>query len=176
MDTKLNCMLLNGYNQNDAYALLQFARRHHLDLTFIEEMLLGQIDSHQRATSQLSSDEVLAMLRQQVQLTAVSETSGGPARYFCMPDSSIRIGLISPHSHNFCGDCNRGRVTATGRLLLCLGHETGIELRPSLRTAPDDLIGLQRQLQQAMLLKPERHFFNPDEPPQLVRFMNMTGG
>lgn len=174
--TKLNCVLLNGYNQDDALELLAFARQQQLDLTFIEEMPLGQIDAHQRAASQISSDQVLAMLRQQVQISPVDEQSGGPARYFRMPDSPIRIGLISPNSHNFCGDCNRVRVTATGRLLLCLGHEIGVDLLPTLRTQPQDAQALQQQIQQAMALKPERHFFNPDEPPQLVRFMNMTGG
>lgn len=174
--TKLNCVLLNGYNQDDALALLDFARQQQLDLTFIEEMPLGQIDAHQRAASQISSDQVLAMLRQQVHLAPVDEVSGGPARYFRMPDSPIRIGLISPHSHNFCGDCNRVRVTATGRLLLCLGHELGVDLLPTLRDPASSLIDLQQQIRQAMLLKPERHFFNPDEPAQIVRFMNMTGG
>lgn len=174
--TKLNCVLLNGYNQDDALALLDFARQQQLDLTFIEEMPLGQIDAHQRAVSQISSDQVLAMLRQQVHLASVGEVSGGPARYFRMPDSPIRIGLISPHSHNFCGDCNRVRVTATGRLLLCLGHELGVDLLPTLRDPASTLIDLQQQIRQAMLLKPERHFFNPDEPAQIVRFMNMTGG
>jgi len=61
-------------------------------------------------------------------------------------------------------------------LLLCLGHEIGVDLLPTLRDPASTLIGLQQQIQQAMSLKPERHFFNPDEPPQLVRFMNMTGG
>jgi GTP 3',8-cyclase len=174
--TKLNCVLLKEYNVEDAHALLEFARQQQLDLTFIEEMPLGQIDAHQRASSQMSSAEVLALLRQRVQLDAVHEVSGGPARYFRMPDSPIRVGLISPNSHNFCGDCNRVRVTATGRLLLCLGHDVGVDLLPILRGAPDPLITLQQHIQHAMSLKPERHFFNPDEPPQIVRFMNMTGG
>lgn len=174
--TKLNCVLLNGYNQDDALALVAFARQQQLDLTFIEEMPLGQIDAHQRAASQISSDQVLAMLRQQVTLSPVIESSGGPARYFRMPDSAIRIGLISPHSHNFCGDCNRVRVTARGRLLLCLGHEIGVDLLPILRDPSKDSTHLQQQIQQAMSLKPERHFFNSDESPQIVRFMNMTGG
>ena len=174
--TKLNCVLLNGYNQDDVLELLAFAKQQQLDLTFIEEMPLGQIDSHQRAASQISSDQVLAMLRRQVTLYPVIESSGGPARYFRMPDSPIRIGLISPNSHNFCGDCNRVRVTATGRLLLCLGHEIGVDLLPTLRNALLQQTALKLQIQQAMSLKPERHFFNPDEPPQLVRFMNMTGG
>lgn len=102
--------------------------------------------------------------------------AGGPARYFRMPDSPIRLGLISPNSHNFCGDCNRVRVTATGRLLLCLGHELGVDLLPTLRQFPADQVRLKQQIIQAMPLKPERHFFEPDQPPQIVRFMNMTGG
>jgi cyclic pyranopterin phosphate synthase len=93
-----------------------------------------------------------------------------------MPDSDSRIGFISPHSHNFCGDCNRVRVTTEGRLLLCLGNEHSVDLRAVMRAHPDDEQALRQAIIAAMDLKPERHHFDLDDEPQIVRFMNMTGG
>lgn len=82
LGTKLNCVLLQGYNDQDLWPLLEFARQHQLDLTLIEEMPLGQIDSHLRAESQLSTDTALAMLRQHVTLLATDERSGGACAIF----------------------------------------------------------------------------------------------
>ena len=63
-----------------------------------------------------------------------------------------------------------------GRLLLCLGNEHSVDLRQVLRDTPGDDACLQAAIVAAMDLKPEKHHFNLDEAPQLVRFMNMTGG
>jgi cyclic pyranopterin phosphate synthase len=105
--------------------------------------------------------------------------TAGPSRYWqieSQPSSlTSRIGFISPHSHNFCGDCNRVRVTSEGRLLLCLGNEQGTDLRPLLRGSANDAEIVTR-IQNALTLKPEKHHFDLNDAPQIVRFMNMTGG
>jgi cyclic pyranopterin phosphate synthase len=93
-----------------------------------------------------------------------------------MSDSHSRIGFISPHSHNFCGSCNRVRVTVEGRLLLCLGNEHSADLRTPLRAHTQNDQPLIDTIIKALPLKPERHYFDLDEAPQIVRFMNMTGG
>ena len=93
-----------------------------------------------------------------------------------MTDSQSRVGFISPHSHNFCGSCNRVRVTAEGRLLLCLGNEHSADLKAPLRDFPHDDQPLIDTLFNALPLKPEKHHFDLNDEPQIVRFMNMTGG
>jgi cyclic pyranopterin phosphate synthase len=93
-----------------------------------------------------------------------------------MADSQSRIGFISPHSHNFCDTCNRVRVTVEGRLLLCLGNEHSADLKAPLRNFLHDDQPLIDTLFNALPLKPERHHFDLEDQPQIVRFMNMTGG
>ena len=93
-----------------------------------------------------------------------------------MSGSRSRIGFISPHSSNFCHLCNRVRVTVDGRLLLCLGNEHSADLRSVMRTRPGDNEALQEAITQAIEHKPERHHFELDGAPQIVRFMNTTGG
>jgi len=173
---KLNSVILRNRNDDEVLNLVHFARREQLDLTFIEAMPLGQIDEHNRAMAYISSDEILEMIQQEFSLTPTLESTGGPARYYKTPDSTIRIGVISPHSQNFCSTCNRVRLTAEGRLILCLGNEQSVDLRSMMRTHPNDQEYLKDAILAAIPMKPETHHFNLNEPPQIVRFMNMTGG
>ncbi len=178
--TKLNAVILRGRNEDEALPLVRFALAHRLDLSFIEEMPLGVITEHDRAEAFISSDELRAMIRREFPLEAVADNTGGPSRYYRVPGHPVRIGFISPHSHNFCGDCNRVRITTEGRLLLCLGNEHAVDLRAALRDGPQQPEAVdgrvQAALQAAMAIKPERHEFSLDDEPQILRFMNATGG
>ncbi len=173
---KLNAVILKGRNEDEIIDLVNFARDKKVDISFIEEMPLGLIDEHNRALSFCSSDEIRDIISAHYPLTSTDENTGGPSHYYSMADSDSRIGFISPHSHNFCHLCNRVRVTVEGRLLLCLGNEHSADLRAVLRANPGDIAPLKQAIIDAMELKPEKHHFNLDEEPQIVRFMNMTGG
>ncbi|HEY7775490.1 MAG TPA: GTP 3',8-cyclase MoaA, partial [Kineobactrum sp.] len=102
--------------------------------------------------------------------------SAGPARYFSIAGNAGRVGFISPHSNNFCHLCNRVRVTVEGRLLLCLGNEHSVDLREILRAPGSNRGTLQHAIVAAMALKPEQHHFDHSGEPDILRFMNMTGG
>src|SRR5690606_6067940 len=97
---KLNVVIMKGRNDDEVGDLVDFARRNQLDICFIEEMPLGQV-AHQRQETFCSSDEVRQIIGQRYELIPSSESSGGPARYYRLAGSSIRVGFISPHSHNF---------------------------------------------------------------------------
>lgn len=173
---KLNAVILKHRNDDEVLDLVGFARDEGLDISFIEEMPLGDVSDHSRAETYCSSDEVQSIIERRHALLPTTETTLGPSRYFRMPDSETRIGFISPHSHNFCSTCNRVRVTVEGRLLLCLGNEHSVDLRAVLRHHPGDMEALKTTIVEAMPLKPERHHFTTDGEVQVVRFMNMTGG
>ena len=145
-------------------------------MSFIEEMPLGQITEHSRLLSFMPSAEIEQLIRQHYGLEATDYQTQGPSRYLQLQGSRTRIGFISPHSHNFCADCNRVRVTSEGRLLLCLGNEQGVDLLPLLRDQASDA-EITAKIQTALQQKPERHQFDlTQDEPQIVRFMNMTGG
>ncbi|AKH68262.1 molybdenum cofactor biosynthesis protein A [Spongiibacter sp. IMCC21906] len=173
---KLNAVVLKGRNDDEVVDLVEFARDREIDISFIEEMPLGQIDEHNRALAFCSSEEIRQQIQQRYPLTASDETTGGPSRYYRMTDSTSRIGFISPHSHNFCHLCNRVRLTVEGRLLLCLGNEHSADLKSVVDQFPGNQKRLEQAILDAMPLKPERHHFDLDDSPQIVRFMNMTGG
>lgn len=175
---KLNSVILRGRNDDGILDLVAFAREHGLDISFIEEMPLGIINEHDREHAFMPSHEIRKVIATRWHLLPIESRTAGPSRYFAMKDSPIRVGFISPHSNNFCADCNRVRVTCEGRLLLCLGNEHSAELRNVLRETPPGLRAatLGRVIRDAMDLKPERHHFDLGQAPQIVRFMNMTGG
>jgi GTP 3',8-cyclase len=175
---KLNCVALKHYNADEVPALVQFALDEGLDISFIEEMPLGKISEHGRAAEYVSSDELRSQLNRTYDLQPQenSQANAGPARYWQVNGFNSRIGFISPHSHNFCSSCNRVRVTATGRLLLCLGNEHSVDLRQQLRAENYSETALRETIVNAMHHKPEKHYFDLNNEPQIVRFMNMTGG
>ena len=175
---KLNAVILKGRNEDEAVELVDFARDRNIDISFIEEMPLGLIDEHDRVLSFCSSDDLRRTIEQKYALTPMGEPTGntGPSRYFSMAGSSSRVGFISPHSNNFCHLCNRVRVTVEGRLLLCLGNEHSVDLRGVLRSPNYSLDALKQTIVDAIELKPEKHYFNNQGQPEILRFMNMTGG
>lgn len=172
---KLNAVILAGENDQDAVDLTRYAVEEGFDISFIEEMPLGAVDSHDRGQTQYFNDKIREQLAQQWTLSHSTETTGGPSRYFRIGNADTKVGFISPISDNFCESCNRVRLTAEGKLLLCLGNEDSVDLRAVVRRYPGELAPLQNAIKAAMVHKPDRHHFDPDRV-DIVRFMNMTGG
>lgn len=172
---KLNVVVMHGRNADEVPALVDFALGRGLDISFIEEMPLGQV-GRERGESFCSSEWVRQRIAEHYSLIDSAEHSGGPARYVRVQGHAhSRIGFISPHSHNFCATCNRVRVTVEGRLLLCLGHENAIDLRSLLRRYPLADQPVLDAIHQALQHKPLRHEFTVGDV-QVLRFMNATGG
>ncbi|MHB1369938.1 GTP 3',8-cyclase MoaA [Pseudomonas sp.] len=173
---KLNSVILKGRNDDEIIDLVTFAIDRGLDISLIEEMPLGSVSSHERHVTFCSSDEVRQRIETRYPLVRSSHATGGPSRYWQVAGTQTQVGFISPHSNNFCGSCNRVRVTAEGKLVLCLGHEGALDLKSLMRAHPGDAERLRNALVDALQLKPEKHHFNTDDQVQVVRFMSMTGG
>ena len=173
---KLNTVLMRGTNDDEVQTLVDFAIEQSIDISFIEEMPLGEVN-HTRNSTFVSNAETLKTLQSQYALTASTETTGGPARYWRVANSNTKIGFISPHSHNFCEACNRVRITCKGELFLCLGQEDKVDLMPLLRNHPNDDQPLIQAILDSMSIKPKGHDFDLKRAkPAVVRFMSHTGG
>ena len=171
---KLNTVVIRNVNHLETFDLAQFAIARGIDISFIEQMPLGETGYH-HAESYFSNADLLAQLSTLLDLIPSLENTGGPARYWRVAGHESRIGFISPHSHNFCADCNRMRVTARGELFPCLGNEGMVDLLPAARAGDEDM--LRVLIAQAAALKPEAHTFDISKAePQIVRFMSRTGG
>ena len=173
---KINTVLMRGQNDDEATDLVQFAIDNKIDISFIEEMPLGEVD-HARESTFVSNADTLKLLQSTFTLLASTETTGGPARYWRVANSATKIGFISPHSHNFCESCNRVRITCKGELFLCLGQEDKVDLMPLLRENSNDDAPIIEAIQQSMRVKPKGHDFDLRRAePAVIRFMSHTGG
>ncbi len=177
---KINMVALAGLNDDEIVPMLRWCGEEGHDLTLIETMPLGQIEED-RTDRYLPLDRVRADLSDRFTLTQLSETSGGPARYWRVEELGVKLGLITPLTHNFCETCNRVRLTAEGKLYMCLGQNDRVDLRAALRDNPPEArqAALDAALDAAMIAKPLRHEFElamKESSPAVPRHMSVTGG
>ncbi|MEE4287862.1 MAG: radical SAM protein, partial [Erythrobacter sp.] len=177
LKVKLNAVALKGVNEDEIADLVAWGHGQGHDVTLIEVMPLGDVEE-ERLDQYLPLDSVRERLAARWSLTPSDATTGGPARYWDVAETGGRLGLITPHTGNFCEGCNRLRVTATGQLYPCLGGAERVDLRAALRSdAP--AANLSAALDEALHIKPEKHHFRMDArgaAPHLARHMSMTGG
>ncbi len=177
---KINTVALRQDNLAELPALIGWAHGQGFDLTLIETMPMGEVEGD-RSDQFVSLDTVrqdLAAVWTLEPLSADAPRSGaGPARYVRVAETGRRIGFITPLSHSFCDTCNRIRVTCTGTLHTCLGHEDATDLRAPLRASPDDG-ALIAAIRAGVALKPKAHDFRiaPGARPTVARHMSTTGG
>ncbi len=178
LGVKLNAVVMRGVNDAGIDELIAFAGRQGCDLTLIEPMPLGASEDGPRSLQFVPLVELAKELARRWTLTPLPDHStGGPARYVRVEETGRLLGFITPLSHNFCAGCNRVRVSATGRLYLCLGSGDGFDLKGTLRA--QGVRGLDRLLDRLIRIKPARHAFEEDmnrAAPALRRHMHVTGG
>lgn len=178
LQIKLNTVALRDENIEELPEMITWAHRQNMDFTLIEVMPMGQIESD-RINQYISLKDVQQILEQKLDFILDDYRSGGPARYYNIAQTGGRLGLITPLSHNFCGACNRIRVTCTGQLYTCLGQNGVTNLRHIMRHNPNDDQALYRAIDQAIRHKPEGHDFEitrAGSAPTIARHMSMTGG
>jgi cyclic pyranopterin phosphate synthase len=172
---KLNCVVMRGQNDDELAAFAELTRRRALYVRFIEVMPVEDNLALQR-DAYLSADEILARLEQVDRLEPVPGPGGnGPARYFAFPGALGAVGVISPLSHDYCERCNRVRLTADGRLRLCLFGDYEIDLREPVR-AGASREALAELFRGGMLIKPERHHLRLGEQSSRMRAFSEIGG
>ena len=129
---KLNSVLMRGVNDDELEAFIAFVQEHDLSLRFIEVMRTNDntafFERHHLAGAEISERlEAMGWNR------LPREAGAGPAVEFAQGNRPGKIGIIAPYSKDFCTTCNRLRVSAKGKLHLCLFGDHGIDLRSLLQ-------------------------------------------
>jgi len=170
---KINMVVMKGVNDDEVEDLVDYCIANDFTLRMIETMPMGE--TGRDATRHYMDLQIIKQrLAQRYELIPTVMNGGGPARYFKVGGSKLRIGFITPISQHFCATCNRVRLSVDGTLYMCLGQEHNFELRPLLRAGISDA-DLRDAIVKAIALKPERHEFS-DKPEKILRFMSKTGG
>ena len=175
LTVKINMVALKGVNEDEILSMLRWCDAQGFDLTLIETMPLGET-GEDRTDHYLPLTQVAAMIDAHHPLTAVSDRTGGPARYYAAHGLNARLGLITPLTRNFCADCNRIRMTCEGKIFMCLGHEDHVDFKAALRSGGIEAVG--PLVDRALRLKPAAHDFRigTDLAPATHRHMSVTGG
>ena len=173
LTVKLNCVPV-GDNDSQLVPLAALARDRDLAVRFIELMPIGLGATLPRRTQA----EVLEHLEEAFgpALPCAQTGGAGPGHYVTFPGFRGRVGFISAMTHQFCGSCNRVRLTATGFLKTCLQYEDGADLKALLDAGADDA-ALRGAIEEAIFHKPaQHHFAAPRAPGDERRNMNQIGG
>jgi cyclic pyranopterin phosphate synthase len=131
---KINTVVLRGANDHEVCDLARFGMARGAAVRFIELMPMGPL-ARRHGDCFVSSAEVLGRLRQEFDLRLLPRQTGSSTQEYRVCDASGKsgvVGVISPCSQPFCGDCNRLRLTAGGELIGCLAQGGGVDIRSAL--------------------------------------------
>jgi cyclic pyranopterin phosphate synthase len=152
---KINVVPIRGLNDDEITDFARMTLHSPHQVRFIEFMPIGRQDLW-KPERFISVEEIRSIVERTGRLNPVKLRKSGPAKYFKFDGADGVIGFISPLSNHFCGECNRLRLTADGKLRPCLFSETEIDLKPALRgEAPDNEI--ERLIRLSIQVKPEGH-------------------
>ena len=143
---KLNAVLIGGFNDDEIVPLAELTRQYPVDMRFIEMMPMCE-------GAEFGADAYIPYTKVLDALPEVQPVpkDGGVAKLYRLPAAKGNIGLISPVSAHFCGECNRIRLTADGRVKPCLHSNAEYPLKGL------DFDGMRSQLEKAIRNKPQWH-------------------
>jgi GTP 3',8-cyclase len=171
---KVNAVAMRGFTEDEVLPFARFARSHPYEVRFIEFMPLDA-DHAWTPDSVLPGTEIRAIIEQRWPLEPVEREPHATARVYRFADGRGSIGFINPVSEPFCGDCNRIRLTADGRLRTCLFSLNETDLRAPLRAGADDG-ELEQIIRNAVWRKELKHHVNEPGFVQPARTMSAIGG
>lgn len=165
---KINTVIIKGFNDDEIMNFVQLTLNKPFDVRFIELMPIGQVGI-ENPYEFVSNKEILDKL----QGIKPVESNWSVAEYYQFPGAMGKVGFINPISRHFCGDCNRIRLTADGKLKPCLHNNEEIDLKEAL--ANKDMALLTVKIKAAIEGKPEKHYLQ-EKGQCVTRNMNRIGG
>ena len=164
---KINTVLIGGFNDDEIEKLVNLTEKTEVDIRFIELMPIGEaIDL--KSEHYLPNRLVLQKVPELIQIER--EDISSPALYYRLPNGKGKVGIINPISCKFCEYCNRVRLTAQGKLKLCLHSNEEIDLKEALRSGKD----IEKIILAAIGKKPGSHYL--EEGKYVTKKMYQIGG
>ncbi|HFQ5209258.1 TPA: GTP 3',8-cyclase MoaA [Vibrio vulnificus] len=170
---KVNVVLMKDLNHNELPAFLHWIKHRPIQLRFIELMQTGEMDTLFQQ-HHVSGVAIRNHLIANGWLLKVKAANDGPAQVFVHPDYQGEIGLIMPYEKDFCASCNRLRVSAKGKLHLCLFGDRGVDLRDLLQQ-DDQESDLIARIQSELQTKSVSHFLNEGQTGMTPHLASIGG-
>ncbi len=154
---KLNMVVIKGLNDNEIQQFAALSIQQPYVIRFIEFMPIGETTFWDRQKI-MTSDEIRSRLDSLGSLQQVpSSVNDGPAKMYRFENAKGEIGIITPISDNFCGTCNRLRLTADGRIRPCLFSDDEIDIKTPIRKGCTQE-EIRKLLKKGIAKKPKRHY------------------
>ncbi|WP_054692223.1 GTP 3',8-cyclase MoaA [Syntrophomonas palmitatica] len=172
---KINTVIIGQFNDDEILDFADLAYNYPVHIRFIEFMPVGDLRFWKKERV-VSSEEIKSRIESRYKLITARRIAGnGPAKYYQIENGQGSIGFISPMSNHFCGECNRIRLTADGRLRACLYDKTEVDLKTPLRNGASDaeLLDLFRK---CISKKPAHHEMSSGWGIENERKMYQIGG
>jgi cyclic pyranopterin phosphate synthase len=172
---KINAVVMRGHNEGDVVDLARLTLDRPWQVRFIEMMPFGGATEFQR-TQVVTSDEIKGWIERGIGRLQPANGGNldGEAQVYRLPGAQGTVGVIATVSKPFCASCTRARLTADGRLRLCLLREKEVDLLTPLRAGASET-DLRSIVLEALWGKPWGHRLADGEAP-LNRTMSQIGG
>lgn len=164
---KINTVLIGGFNDEEIEDLVDITKEEIVDLRFIELMPIGEAVDWAKEKF-VSNDIILERVKELSEVPR--EDISSPAVYYKLPNGKGKVGIINPISCKFCDNCNRVRLTSSGKLKLCLHSNKEIDIKQALIDGQD----MKEFILESILKKEESHHLEDGE--YIKRNMNQIGG
>jgi len=172
LKVKINMVPLKGINDSEILDILEFARERDITVRFIEYMENAHANSE---IVGLNGKEILEAIKKRYTIKKVGRVPNSPSFHYEILENSYRFGLIDPHKHDFCEDCNRIRLTAEGHLIPCLYFDEAQSIAEAVRDDNIDKAALI--LKDVLANKPKENRWSEEETNEKSsRAFYETGG
>jgi GTP 3',8-cyclase len=175
---KLNMVVIRGWNDDEIADMARLTIDKPVHVRYIEVMPFSEAYEFTWENLVPAAEMRQKLMEEFEDLEPVREgiKGNGPAKYWRIPGAKGTVGFISAVTECFCGDCNRIRLSADGKINPCLGHVTEVDLKPVIRTAEFNKEALMAVMSDAILKKPREHNFDDADQDFTLRVMHGIGG
>jgi GTP 3',8-cyclase len=133
---KINCVVMRGLNEREIIPFVEMGRDQDLEVRFIEYMPFGGNKWSQN--KMVSFQEMLEIIRSKYpNVHGVNGHRNDTSKTYQIPGFVGKVGFITSMTNDFCGTCNRLRITSDGNLKVCLHGNAEVSLRDILREGND---------------------------------------
>ena len=171
LKVKINMVPLKGINDNEILDILEYARERKVTVRYIEYMENIHANSEIKG---MHGKEILNIIKSRYTIKKVGRESNSPSFNYQIQENGYIFGLIDPHKHDFCEDCNRIRLTAEGHLIPCLYFDEAQSIAQAVRE--DNIDKAADILKDVLANKPKENRWSSDEESSSNRAFFETGG
>ena len=155
---KINMVPLKGINDDEILDILEYCHKKNMKVRFIEYMENAHAD---QALKGMHGKEILTKVKEKYTIKALGREGASPSFNYLIEELDYEFGLIDPHKHDFCENCNRIRLTAEGNLIPCLYFDEALSIAESVKKG--DIEGASQILATVLKDKPKENRWSEEE-------------